>query len=216
MANIRIQFDVTVPSFAFRALLTAALVLVCAPELVSESVTLSTYYPAPSGVYTQMIVTGPTVLARDSGSVGVGTTTPAHKLDVVGDGRFSTTLDVGTNETVGGNVTIAGSQTVGASQTVGGNQSVGGDLQVSGNSTITLNETVGGFLAVNGKYVKIAGGGPGCGGAWRNGDIWGTLCPGGFYATFTTGLYVEGWSYQARGNTSMDSSGDAYILCCPK
>lgn len=47
-----------------------------AAELGSESVTLSTYYPAPSGVYTQMITTGNTYLARDQGNVGVGTKSP--------------------------------------------------------------------------------------------------------------------------------------------
>lgn len=47
-----------------RALCVATL---CAPKLNAENVTLTTYYPAPSGVYTKMITTGETFLARDPG-----------------------------------------------------------------------------------------------------------------------------------------------------
>lgn len=43
----------------------------------SDQVTLLTYYPAPSGVYSRMITTGDTWLARDGGAVIVGTTAPA-------------------------------------------------------------------------------------------------------------------------------------------
>lgn len=51
-----------------RCLLAGAMVFASVPELASESVTLTTYYPAPSGVYTQMITTGNTYLARDASS----------------------------------------------------------------------------------------------------------------------------------------------------
>lgn len=68
-----------------RPLLVLALPLLLAGELSSENVTLSTYYPAPSGVYTRMLTTGDTVLARDGGGVGIGTQTPSGKLDVNGD-----------------------------------------------------------------------------------------------------------------------------------
>lgn len=46
-------------------------------DVASDQVTLTTYYPAPSGVYTQMITTDRTWLARDAGAVSVGTTDPA-------------------------------------------------------------------------------------------------------------------------------------------
>lgn len=39
-------------------------------QLSSENVHLSTYYPAPSGVYTSIVTTGRTHLARDTVWVG--------------------------------------------------------------------------------------------------------------------------------------------------
>ena len=85
MTEIKIRFDLTF-SRRFMTTLSAVAIMLCAvPELDSESVTLSTYYPAPSGVYTQMITTGNTYLARDGGFVGFGTAAPVYKIDVVGD-----------------------------------------------------------------------------------------------------------------------------------
>src|SRR5258708_2496156 len=55
--------------------LAVALLAAAAGELSSENVTLTTYYPAPSGVYTKMIVSGDAFLARDGGAVLVGTST---------------------------------------------------------------------------------------------------------------------------------------------
>lgn len=71
-----------------RALMAAAMMFSVVPELASESVTLTTYYPAPSGVYTQMITTGNTFLARDASSnasqVTIGSTNSGtgQQLDV--------------------------------------------------------------------------------------------------------------------------------------
>lgn len=72
MSEIVIRLDVSaLKGRCFRAgrwLMAGAMVFAAAPELASESVTLTTYYPAPSGVYTQMITTGNTYLARDASS----------------------------------------------------------------------------------------------------------------------------------------------------
>ncbi len=88
MAEIKIKFDLTF-SQRFVTVIGAAAVIFCAvAELESESVTLSTYYPAPSGVYTQMITTGNTWLARDGGKVGIGVLMPATTLDVNGSAQF--------------------------------------------------------------------------------------------------------------------------------
>jgi hypothetical protein len=73
--------------------------------LGSETLRLTTYYPAPYGGYVSLLTTGKTLLARDSGAVvigsslptgptvklavmggrvGIGTLTPGYALDVVG------------------------------------------------------------------------------------------------------------------------------------
>ncbi len=67
--HLRLHFS---PATA-RAALIAAFLLSCAGDLASESVTLTTYYPAPSGVYTQLVATSNAYMARDN---------PASFLDV--------------------------------------------------------------------------------------------------------------------------------------
>ncbi len=66
-----------------------ALFLACgADTVVSESVTLATYYPAPTGVYAKMLTTSDTFLARDGGSVSIGASGPPQAmLDVNGTVR---------------------------------------------------------------------------------------------------------------------------------
>jgi hypothetical protein len=57
--------------------------------LGSETLTLTTYYPAPFGGYVSLLTTGRTLLARDPGAtsmVGIGTSTPLSKLHVQGAG----------------------------------------------------------------------------------------------------------------------------------
>lgn len=85
MAELKVRLEIGFSRRFFRWALGAVLLAVCAPELGSENVTLSTYYPAPSGVYTQMITTSNAWLARDQGKVGVGTRIPEEKLDVAGN-----------------------------------------------------------------------------------------------------------------------------------
>ena len=75
--------------------MAASLLIFPVADLSSESVTLTTYYPAPSGVYTRMITTGNTYLSRDTNETMIGTLTPsgtpmAHeKLLVNGDIRLN-------------------------------------------------------------------------------------------------------------------------------
>lgn len=86
MAELRVRFDLSFGVRTARCLMAAAMVLSAVSEVASESVTLTTYYPAPSGVYAQMITTGNTYLARDGGAVGIQTTSPAagYVLDANG------------------------------------------------------------------------------------------------------------------------------------
>lgn len=72
--------------FAAAGILAGA-ALFLADSVSSDQVTLTTYYPAPSGVYTRMITTDQTWLARDGCAVSVGTSaSPAFgaKLIVAG------------------------------------------------------------------------------------------------------------------------------------
>lgn len=55
----------------------------------SETLTITTYYPAPYGGYVRLLTTDVTVLARDGGAVGIGTASPGMKLDVSGYVRAS-------------------------------------------------------------------------------------------------------------------------------
>ncbi len=97
MAEIKITFDLTFSRRFITAVSAFAVMLCAVPELDSESVTLSTYYPAPSGVYTNMITTGNTFLARDTGNVGIGNSAPGAKLDVSGIARMQQMTTTGAN-----------------------------------------------------------------------------------------------------------------------
>lgn len=93
MPEIKISFDLTFSRRLLTAAGTLAIMFCAVPELESESVTLSTYYPAPSGVYTNMITTGNTYLARELGpsptydpsyyKVGIGVTNPETKVELI-------------------------------------------------------------------------------------------------------------------------------------
>lgn len=93
---------------AVKACLALFLLAVPALRLSSETLTLTTTYPAPVGVYNQIITTGnggtataDTTLARNAGNVvlvpptngpgrvGIGVAAPAAKLDVAGTLRFA-------------------------------------------------------------------------------------------------------------------------------
>jgi len=77
-------------------LLALTIALLCFhPRLVgSETLTLTTYYPAPYGGYASILSTGQTLLARDNGAVGIGTdTTGSAKLSVMNG-----TVGIGTTD----------------------------------------------------------------------------------------------------------------------
>jgi len=69
-------------------------------SLGSETLTLTTYYPAPYGGYVALLTTGNdgtaagvnTLLARDAGRVGIGTTNPTQLLDIAGNAKVETVI----------------------------------------------------------------------------------------------------------------------------
>ncbi|MDE1976986.1 MAG: hypothetical protein KGI84_06995, partial [Elusimicrobia bacterium] len=95
MADLNLDIRVRISPRAVRWSLSALCLCLMSLPVSPEDITLDTYYPAPTGVYTNMITTQKTILARDSGNVGIGTTTPAQKLDVSGNANFSGTVGVG-------------------------------------------------------------------------------------------------------------------------
>jgi hypothetical protein len=72
MTDVDVHVNIAMTPRLFGGALFLFLLAAVPSELASEAVTLNSYYPAPSGIYTQMITTGNTYLARDSGYVGVG------------------------------------------------------------------------------------------------------------------------------------------------
>ncbi|OGR45468.1 MAG: hypothetical protein A2X35_08120 [Elusimicrobia bacterium GWA2_61_42] len=91
---VTLQFKLT----REKALLLLALFFLCwhPSPLGSETLQLTTYYPAPYGGYVSLLTTGRTLLARDTNVVGIGTGTPnaTVKLQVVGGGNGSVDLQV--------------------------------------------------------------------------------------------------------------------------
>ncbi len=78
------------PTAIWRPLLAAAL-LALATEINPESVSLTTYFPAATGMYQQMLTTNKTVMTATQGNLGVGTTAPGSRVHVVAGGGVSAT-----------------------------------------------------------------------------------------------------------------------------
>lgn len=222
MAELNIHLDVRVAPGLIRWGLGALLMTVVTGELASESVQLQTYYPAPSGVYTNMITTGNTWLSRDGGILAVGTNAASlgagAKMAVMGGSvGIGTTSPVSTLE-VNGNAQVDTNLTVGAPSgnlTVNGNGTIGGNLQVNGNGTVNQGLTVkgtaisayGGSPAINANGANSAGGGIMLGG------------DGGFfdyndgYITFNgnAGLRIAGSGGAGSGNSLLTVQGGEII-----
>lgn len=151
-------------------LLLAFAFLVWHPGFIgSETLQMTTYYPAPYGGYVSILTTNQTVLARDAGRVGIGTAGPVDKLGISGGG-----IDI-----AGGGIMIDGGQTIqsrgrmhiygqeilyllnrsgvivstawggNGNLTVEGSQTVGGNLTVSGATSLNGALTVNGWTTLN-------------------------------------------------------------------
>lgn len=233
MPEIKISFDLTFSRRFITAAGAAAMMLCAVPELDSESVTLSTYYPAPSGVYTNMITTGNTYLARDGAAgtrVGIGTTAPATKLHVVGDVQSEHLTFPG----VGGNSGVAGNY-YGIYQEAGAWSGAYPDLRVQYHTGIkydayygygghrfytgydgSTNPTGSGSTVGNGPMLTVdsavRSGGPiiHTGSACTDTPygLGVVNCPANYYATYTTGIMVK------RTTTVGTTDPNGTMLCC--
>ncbi|MBI5630736.1 MAG: hypothetical protein HY921_07625 [Elusimicrobia bacterium] len=197
--------------------LAGLLGLLGASELGSESVTLTTYYPAPSGVYAQMITTNNTFLARDGGSVGVGTASPAQKLDVSGAIRMNQAgvgalLSGAASGNFGGKEVIlsvnSGAGGAGDEIWIGPNTGgMIGHIQLNA-ADIWLNNPANlGYARLNNGHLYMNTANTACTAYTISGDVWTSLCPANTYATWTPGVWVEGYSYQNRGGTVLADYG---------
>lgn len=70
--------------------------------LGSETLTMTTYYPAPYGGYARILTTNQALLARDAGNVGIGTGNPHGGASPHGPGRLH----------VNGGIFLEGSRTI--------------------------------------------------------------------------------------------------------
>src|SRR5206468_3404647 len=72
-----------------------AVLLAAAGFAAAETLTMVASYPSPLGIYNSIISAGNAFLARDSGNVGIGTSSPTAKLDVVGAAKVSGAVTAG-------------------------------------------------------------------------------------------------------------------------
>jgi len=200
--KINIHFDLALPPQAVTLGFAAAILLAFAPELGSESVNLSNYYPAPSGVYTQMITTQNTFLATTASSnVGIGTTSPAAKLQIAA-----------------GNVVLNGS---GAGLAFAPSSPQKGYLYIDNTATGCGNPVAGnanGTLCGVGYYATWTPGLFISGVSYQNRggnvyvDLGGGITTTQVYA-LNTGTRIANWGTltQYKNNTDLPT-----VYCCPK
>lgn len=232
--DIHIHMDLSVPARTLVFFMAAMLLVILTPELGSENVTLSTYYPAPSGVYTKMVTTGNTYLATSGAMVGIGTTNPGSLLDVNGAVNVNGTVQlrgssggtglyvnksgqvgIGTTaqggsldvEGAGGIILNAGSIGIGNTSPTGTNTVGAGVSNAVANAAPNVGLYVGG--GNNNGYLYIDNSNTGCGLALAsNCATNGGCCPdSNYYATYTPGVYVEGYSYQNHGGPPVIVTG---------
>jgi len=226
--DIHLHLDLSVPTRTLVFLMAAALLVTVTPELGSENVTLSTYYPAPSGVYTKMITTGSTFLATSGGSnyVGIGTTNPGVPLDItntqtvgiryVKTGSQDARIQVGDPTQTWSIASGWGGGTAGdfsiVQEGVSGNRlyisHTSGNVGI-GTSNPSARFQVQGTQVISGSgalaFTPSAGNGylyidnTNTGCFAGSAAANGSPCTAGNYATWNPGVYVEGLSYNNRG-----------------
>ena len=187
----------------------------------SETLTLTTYYPAPYGGYARLLTTGDTILARNSGGVGIGN--PAmplvDKLTVQASGTAISAIDGGVRtrffssaSTPSGYVGTSSAhafrlRTADADRVV---ITAGGDLQILNGGDITM--TTGGYI--NG-LCYLRGYGPSSVTLCDPGDRLFGHYPDGIKRIYGF-LPANAWSMQSGVGTyvSMGHDWGGILLCC--
>jgi|GEM_PF-4433556 len=96
----------------FNLILVTLILIILLPRLIEpETLTITTYYPAPYGGYVSILTTGNTWLARDVGNVGIGTSQALSKLSV--NGTVSIGKDYVTELTPANSLVVQGDVGVG-------------------------------------------------------------------------------------------------------
>jgi hypothetical protein len=231
-------FSLTRRQTAF--LISVVFLALLVSPIATESVTLTTYYPAPAGAYNNMVTIGDTWLARDgnsfveigtntptptpgtklaviNGSVGIGTTNPQDPLSVVG----SATVDQNNSNSGGGLLPglrfgtnsgegIASPRTNGAVNQYGLNFYTGWTSRMY----ITNSGNVGiGTIPSNYQLTvanTIASQKNCTQTSYPLGTGW-TSCPGGMYATYAAGVFsTTQWGSTLNNGTQTSGSGMQY------
>jgi hypothetical protein len=92
MADLNININIRISRRAARWAMTALCLCLMVMVVSPEDITLDTYYPAPTGIYTNMITTQKTILARDGGNVGIGTANPTSNLETTSSANTGMTM----------------------------------------------------------------------------------------------------------------------------
>jgi hypothetical protein len=130
------------------AFLALALLVLTPGDLVTEQLTLTTYYPSPYGVYEELRSTQNTYLSYSGGNTCIGSSSCATKLTVSGAAY------------IGGNTTVTGSETI------SGNSQVNGLIHVKGVYQDRNSRTI---RDANGGWVRTYGNTGWYNGSWGGG-----------------------------------------------
>ena len=180
----RFEFEVCISERWRRGLMIGAMFFTTVSQLASESVTLTTYYPAPSGVYTKMITTNDTSLARDGGMVGIGTVSHKNILDV--NGGMAVGSYAGANVAPPGGAIISGNVGIGTSSPASA-LSVAGGVQ-PGDDTSACTAAKDGTQRWHGGAAQVCSSGQWSAVMSAPSGTWGGMCaliPSGRMYTYT-------------------------------